>query len=149
MEKMMGKHLIEITFGNNKLNEMNNWLREWQLSQYVQADSHLVYKKSTTGCMHGCISPTITYNEFIYNELRPYSVESLRRCIPFMLDGLKPSQRKVLYYAFNRENFIEEAQVQDFFAYVSYNSAYHHGGRSLDKTIIGMRQDFVGSHNIN
>lgn len=62
----------------------------------MQAHSHFVHEKNTTSCMHGCINPTITYNEFIYNELRPYSVESLRRSIPSMLDGLKPSQRKVL-----------------------------------------------------
>lgn len=33
--------------------------------------------------------------------------------------------------------------------YVSEHSAYHHGEASLQQTIIGLAQDFVGSNNIN
>ena len=33
--------------------------------------------------------------------------------------------------------------------YVSEHSAYHHGEQSLQTTIVGMAQNFVGSNNIN
>ena len=33
--------------------------------------------------------------------------------------------------------------------YVSEHSAYHHGETSLQSTIVGMAQNFVGSNNIN
>lgn len=33
--------------------------------------------------------------------------------------------------------------------YVSEHAAYHHGEMSLNATIVGMAQNFVGSNNIN
>ena len=33
--------------------------------------------------------------------------------------------------------------------YVAEHSAYHHGETSLNMTIVGMAQEFVGSNNIN
>ena len=33
--------------------------------------------------------------------------------------------------------------------YVSEHSAYHHGEQSLQSTIVGLAQNFVGSNNIN
>ena len=65
-----------------------------------------------------------------------------------MVDGLKPSQRKILFYSFKR-NFVKEAKVAQFSGYVSEHSAYHHGEQSLVSTIIGMAEDYVRSNNIN
>ena len=40
-------------------------------------------------------------------------------------------------------------QVAQLSGYVSEHSAYHHGEQSLQSTIVGMAQNFVGSNNIN
>ena len=40
-------------------------------------------------------------------------------------------------------------QVAQLSGYVSEQSAYHHGEASLQSTIVGMAQNFVGSNNIN
>lgn len=40
-------------------------------------------------------------------------------------------------------------QVAQLAGYVSEHSAYHHGEASLQSTIIGLAQDFVGSNNLN
>lgn len=40
-------------------------------------------------------------------------------------------------------------QVAQLAGYVSEHSAYHHGEASLQSTIVGMAQDFVGSNNLN
>lgn len=40
-------------------------------------------------------------------------------------------------------------QVAQLAGYVSEHSAYHHGEASLQSTITGLAQDFVGSNNIN
>lgn len=40
-------------------------------------------------------------------------------------------------------------QVAQLAGYVSEHSAYHHGEASLQQTIIGLAQDFVGSNNVN
>lgn len=64
------------------------------------------------------------------------------------MDGLKPGQRKILYTCFAK-NIKEEIRVAQLSGYVSLHSAYHHGEESLNKTIIGMAHNFVGSNNIN
>ena len=68
--------------------------------------------------------------------------------IPNMMDGLKPSQRKVLYASFKR-NLKNEVKVAQLAGYISEHAAYHHGEVSLENTIKNMAQDYVGSNNIN
>jgi len=63
------------------------------------------------------------------------------------MDGLKTSQRKILHSAFKR-NLKHEIRVAQFAGYVSEHSGYHHGEASLNDTIVGMAQDFVGSNNM-
>ena len=67
-----------------------------------------------------------------------------------MVDGLKPSQRKILFSCFKRNlNKKSEIKVSQLSGYVSEQSSYHHGEASLMETIINMAQDFVGSNNMN
>lgn len=70
------------------------------------------------------------------------------RSIPSLMDGLKPSQRKILYACFKR-NLKNEIKVAQLAGYVAEHSAYHHGEMSLCSTIISMAQNFVGSNNLN
>ncbi|KAL2939910.1 DNA topoisomerase 2 [Bienertia sinuspersici] len=72
----------------------------------------------------------------------------LQRSIPSMVDGLKPTQRKVLFAAF-KKNLVKEIKVAQFSGYVSEVSSYHHGEASIQTTIIGMAQSFMGANNIN
>jgi len=44
---------------------------------------------------------------------------------------------------------VKEIKVAQFTGYVSEHSCYHHGEASLQGTIVGMAQHFVGSNNIN
>jgi len=64
------------------------------------------------------------------------------------MDGLKPSQRKMLFACLKR-GLKDEIRVAQLAGYVSEHAAYHHGEASLNGTIIGMAQNFVGSNNIN
>ena len=67
------------------------------------------------------------------------------------MDGLKPSQRKILYSGLKRKLFGEsnEIKVAQLSGYVSEHSGYHHGEASLQGAIVNMAQDYVGSGNIN
>lgn len=91
---------------------------------------------------------SLGYADFINKELVQFSKYDVMRSIPSVVDGLKPGQRKVLYCAFKR-NLRSDIKVAQFVGYVSEQSAYHHGEQSLESTIVGMAQDFVGSNNVN
>ena len=92
----------------------------------------------------------VSIDNFIDNELKLFSLSDNIRSIPCICDGLKPSQRKILYSTlekFKNSNF--EIKVQQFGGYVGEKSSYHHGEASILAAIISMAQDFVGSNNIN
>jgi len=89
----------------------------------------------------------VLYEDFINKDLIHFSNYNLERSIPNIMDGLKTSQRKILFSAFKR-NLKSEIRVAQFAGYVSEHSGYHHGEASLNDTIVGMAQDFVGSQNI-
>ncbi len=91
--------------------------------------------------------PALPYPEFINKDLIHFSNYNLERSIPSVMDGLKTSQRKILYAAFKR-NLSQEIRVAQFAGYVSEHTGYHHGEASLNEAIIGMAQEFMGSNNI-
>uniref|UniRef100_A0A1I8IYC5 DNA topoisomerase (ATP-hydrolyzing) n=1 Tax=Macrostomum lignano TaxID=282301 RepID=A0A1I8IYC5_9PLAT len=64
------------------------------------------------------------------------------------MDGLKPSQRKVLYTCFKRRQR-QPIRVPQLAGSVAELTAYRHGDGALFNTIVGMAQNFPGSNNIN
>ena len=68
--------------------------------------------------------------------------------MPHVFDGLKTSQRKVLYACFKKK-LTKDIKVAQLAGYIGEHSAYHHGEQSLHSTIIGMAQNYVGTNNIN
>lgn len=90
----------------------------------------------------------IPIKKFIDEELVHFSIEDCERSIPNIMDGLKPSQRKVLYGTL-KKNTTEEMKVDQLRGFISEKTAYHHGDTSLSETIISMNHDYVGSNNIN
>ncbi|CAE7303561.1 TOP2 [Symbiodinium natans] len=92
--------------------------------------------------------PTLTYDDFVNKELVLWAKYDVERAIPSLVDGLKPGQRKVLFGAFLKK-LTQEMKVAQLSGFVAEKSAYHHGETSLQGTIIGMAQHFVGSNNVN
>jgi DNA topoisomerase-2 len=89
-----------------------------------------------------------SYQDFIHKELIHFSVYDNSRSIPNLCDGLKPSQRKILYYML-KKNIVQDIKVAQLSGYVSAETGYHHGEVSLQGAIINMAQDFTGTNNIN
>jgi DNA topoisomerase-2 len=87
-------------------------------------------------------------SEFIHKDLVNFSLADLKRSIAHVADGLKPSQRKVMYSCFQK-NLKDEMKVAQLAAYVAEKSAYHHGEVSLAETIVKLANDYTGSNNIN
>jgi len=93
----------------------------------------------------------VSIPNFINRELILFSYDDCDRSLPSVCDGLKPSQRKVLYGAFLKKLYKPESEIRvsQLAAYVSEKTAYHHGEASVVGTIVKMAQEFVGSNNIN
>ena len=128
------KQSLELGFQKNMSNERKQWIME--KSGITDENT---YFENTNVSVTDCIN----------NELILYSLDSITRAIPSAIDGLKQSQRKILYAALKR-NIETELKVSQFSGYVSEHTSYHHGEQSLNETIIGMCQDFVSSTtNIN
>jgi DNA topoisomerase-2 len=90
----------------------------------------------------------IGYSRFIHDELIHFSNADNIRSIPSIMDGLKPSQRKILFGCLKR-GLRAEVRVAQLAGYVSEHAAYHHGEASLTAAITSMAQTFVGANNIN
>ncbi len=93
----------------------------------------------------------ITLAEFLHTEYRQHADDNLRRTTPSVVDGLKPSQRKILFGCFRKGLDVgtAEMKVAQLGAAVAEITSYHHGEVSLMSSITKMAQTFVGSNNIN
>ena len=122
---------IDMVFNKKRTDERKAWLAEYDRADYLNTSK-----------------AAVSYSEFLHKELKHYSMYDCDRSIPHAVDGLKISQRKILYAAF-KKNLANEIKVAQFSGYVSEVSGYHHGEASLNGAIVGMAQTFVGSNNIN
>jgi len=122
---------IDMVFNKKRADDRKDWLKFYDRDAYLDTNKKNVF-----------------YEEFINRELIHFSKYDCDRSIPNLMDGLKISQRKIVYAAFKRR-LISEIKVAQFSGYVSEHSGYHHGEASLNAAIVGMAQNFVGSNNIN
>ena len=90
----------------------------------------------------------LAITDFVHKDLVNFSLADLKRSIAHVCDGLKPSQRKVMFSCFQK-NLRDEMKVAQLAAYVAEKSAYHHGEVSLAETIVKLANDYTGSNNIN
>ena len=123
--------LIDLAFSKKKADERKEWLRQFKPGTFLD---HSVDK--------------ISYTDFINKELILFSMADNIRSIPSVIDGLKPGQRKVLFTCFKR-NIRKDVKVVELAGTVSGLTAYQHGDTSLQQTIVGLAQTFVGSNNVN
>ena len=90
---------------------------------------------------------SMSYHQFVHRQMIRYSIEDCARSIPHLMDGLKITQRKILFAALKR-NLRDPIKVVQFCGYIAEHTAYHHGDVSLQSTAIAMAQNFVGSNNV-
>jgi len=86
--------------------------------------------------------------DFVHRDLANFSAEDIKRSIPHVVDGLKPSQRKVIY-ACLKKNLTTDMKVAQLAGYIAEQTAYHHGEASLQGTIVNLAQNFMGANNLN
>jgi DNA topoisomerase-2 len=123
--------LLDLAFSKKKADARKEWLGNFVPGTYLDHSTK-----------------SITYSDFVNKELILFSMADNVRSIPSMIDGLKPGQRKVIYACFKR-NLVKDQKVAELAGYIGEQTAYHHGEQSLQQTIVGLAQNFVGSNNIN
>jgi DNA topoisomerase-2 len=89
-----------------------------------------------------------TVTDYLDNDYKEYAIYVVEeRAIPSVIDGFKPTQRKVIFVA-NRvwKNGSEKPmKIFQLAGRVAADSFYHHGDGSLNSAIIGMAQKFKNS----
>lgn len=123
--------LVDMAFNKARADDRKSWINSYEEGTCVDHSQ-----------------PSITYEDFVNLELVQFARYDVMRSVPSVMDGLKPTQRKIMYCCFKR-NLRTDVKVAQLVGYIAEHSAYHHGEASLSSSIISMAQDFVGSNNLN
>ena len=80
-----------------------------------------------------------------YGNYAKYVIE--HRAIPSVIDGFKPTQRKIIHIASKvwKNNNDKPLKIFQLGGKVASDANYHHGDASLSSAIIGMAQSFKNS----
>ena len=127
----ISRDAIDKVFNKKRACDRKEWLENYDRDIYLDTNQ-----------------AEVQYEEFIAKDMIHFAKYDCERSIPNGIDGLKTSQRKILYTCLERRLF-NEIKVAQLGGAVSEKSRYHHGEQSLYGAIINMAQNFVGSNNIN
>jgi DNA topoisomerase-2 len=127
---------IVLAFDKKKADDRKMWLLESTAKDPIELEVPYGYVKQ------------LNITDFVHKDLVNFSLADLKRSIAHVADGLKPSQRKVMYSCFQK-NLKDEMKVAQLAAFVAEKSSYHHGEVSLADTIVKLANDYMGSNNIN
>ena len=92
----------------------------------------------------------MSISNFLNGEMIKFSHADCARSIPNGIDGMKESQRKIMFAIRKRKlNFKGKSlKVAQLSGYTAEHSNYHHGEQNLQDTIVGMASGFPGTNNI-
>lgn len=86
----------------------------------------------------------ITIGDFFKTDYNEYSIYTIKqRGLPSIVDGLKPSARKIMYSAFHILTESKKTKFIDLIGTTLTHSEYHHGDASLEKTIYNLGKEFT------
>jgi len=123
-------------FHSKQSNQRKEWLRTYNPTESI------VYFNDTVN--------KISISDFINKELIRFSQDDCNRNIPNLIDGLKISQRKILYATILKglKYSSKTMKIAQLAGFVAESTNYHHGEQCLFDTIVKMAHEFPGSNNI-
>jgi len=122
---------IKKAFSEDDADERKYWMAKYKKDEILDRDQ-----------------TEVGYSEFFDKTYIHYSIYDTERSVPSIMDGMKPSQRKILWAAFLKKLFNQEIKVSQFAGYVSEKTSYHHGEDNISGTIVRMANNYVGTNNI-
>lgn len=131
--------LIDQTFNKDRSDDRKEWINATKNIQYDAEEEQ-----------SNRLANGLNITEYINKDVAEFSRYNLEISIPSIMDGFKPSQRKIMFTAFKKNvNNPEGIKVAQLGPMVAQLTAYKHGENNLMDTIINLAQDFTGSNNIN
>lgn len=125
---------ILLAFDKDRINDRKDWLINYDKNDVFDYDEN----------------NNIPYSKFINGQLKHFSNYDNERSIPSVIDGLKPSQRKILYTMMKKNYNTKKLQIKvaNLASETSSLTNYLHGEVSLSEAIINMAQNYVGTNNL-
>jgi DNA topoisomerase-2 len=144
---------LSIAFDADKIEQRRNWIDRWRKATNVE-DIRIVSANEFTNLqVNFPIMMKRTITNFINSDLIEYTVDTFFRMIPSYKDGLKRSQRQILYYFLHNWNYGNSKKgvmkVNRIANACAEFISYHHGETSLCMAIVKMGQNYPGSNNMN
>ena len=133
---------FDIAFKRGLTTERKKWIELWR----SKIDFEILHQLSQT-------DPRYQYaniSDYINTKLVEYSIDTFSRALPSYKDGLKKSQRQVLWFILTEWNFgntnKQEQNIESIALKAKVESKYHHG--DLTDTLARMSSNYPGSNNI-
>ena len=131
--------LIDQTFNKDRSDDRKVWINATKTLEYDAEEEQ-----------SNRLANGLNITEYINKDVAEFSRYNLEISIPSIMDGFKPSQRKIMFTAFKKNVTNPEGiKVAQLGPMVAQLTAYKHGENNLMDTIINLAQDFTGSNNIN
>lgn len=139
-----GKKLIEIAFNKKMADTRKEWLNNTNELLYLNEEKGIEYKNKP-------VISELPLSQFVETDLMDFFRTLCKRSLPNLYDGLKESQRKILYALIKSKlTFNKKTQkLLQVSAMVIKHTNYHYGEQNLYDTGGRMAQNFVGSNNIS
>ena len=132
------KNSLLLAFHKKQSNQRKNWIAERKIDY---TDFNIIKEQNIT--------------DFVDHHLINFAIANLERCIPKLMDGLKVSQRKILYSVFeywkvskDKKNY-DKYKVAQLQGKVAEITKYQHGEQNLESNIINMARNYCGTNNIS
>lgn len=93
------------------------------------------------------MSNEMKITEFFENEFPDFAGYNLYRMVASYVDGLKPSQRKIVHTAM-KNNIKSSIKVSQLASKVAEETQYLHGEDNLTSVVVTMAQNFPGTNNM-
>lgn len=137
------KEMLDMAFDNTRSSDRKIWIEQYRPNRTIER-----------------VPDVQDVSDFIKDEYIEYIIANLIRAIPRAEDGLKESQRKILWSAFLKwssegkpekglKKSLHEMKVAQLANYAAEQTDYHHGENNLAETIIAMAADYQGTLNMN
>lgn len=146
--KIFGKKMIVFNVDNNTDKNMEKAFRDEEADERKEWLKLYNPKERTFDLDNPSKILQLDISTFVNEELIKFSIEDCKRSLPHIMDGLKESQRKVIF-GLKQWNGKSNMKVAQLGAFVAQKTDYKHGEQNLFDTIIKMAQSFVGSNNIS